>query len=239
MSIRYLIATALMASACAAHADVIPATGGIVDGSNVAGAVGNSSVIAGVNRAAGSDALVQALYEKVSASVGSDMKVSLKQGIDGVYVTGLSTAKAVALAGDGMQVISTADGFKIVAAGGGADQSSGGNNGGGNGGGNNGGGNGGGNNGADNAANNGNGANNGKGPGIGDGAGLNDKINPLPEQALENGQGAGNGNSQGNGQGNGLGNQAADATDVPEPSTVALMLAGLLGVAGLGRRRAR
>jgi hypothetical protein len=239
MSIRYLIATALMASACAAHADVIPATGGINNGSNVANAIGDSSVIAGVNRAAGSDALVQALYEKVSASVGSDMKVSLKQGIDGVYVTGLSTAKAVALAGDGMQVISTADGFKIVATGGGADQSAGGNNGGGNGGGNNGGGNNGGNNGADNAANNGNGANNGKGPGIGDGAGLNDKIEPLPEQALENGQGAGNGNSQGNGQGNGLGNQAADATDVPEPSTVALMLAGLLGVAGLGRRRAR
>jgi hypothetical protein len=235
MSIRYLIATALMASACAAHADVIPATGGINNGSNVANAIGDSSVIAGVNRAAGSDALVQALYEKVSASVGSDMKVSLKQGIDGVYVTGLSTAKAVALAGDGMQVISTADGFKIVATGGGADQSSGGNNGGGN----NGGGNNGGGNGADNAANNGNGANNGKGPGIGDGAGLNDKIEPLPEQALENGQGAGNGNSQGNGQGNGLGNQAADATDVPEPSTVALMLAGLLGVAGLGRRRAR
>jgi hypothetical protein len=238
MSIRYLIATALMASACAAHADVIPATGGINNGSNVANAIGDSSVIAGVNRAAGSDALVQALYEKVSASVGSDMKVSLKQGIDGVYVTGLSTAKAVALAGDGMQVISTADGFKIVATGGGADQKSGGNNGGNNGGGN-GGGNNGASNGADNAANNGNGANNGKGPGIGDGAGLNDKINPLPEQALENGQGAGNGNSQGNGAGNGLGNQAADATDVPEPSTVALMLAGLLGVAGLGRRRAR
>jgi hypothetical protein len=245
MSIRFLIATALMASACAAHADVIPATGGINNGSNVANAIGDSSVIAGVNRAAGSDALVQALYEKVSASVGSDMKVSLKQGIDGVYVTGLSTAKAVALAGDGMQVISTADGFKIVAAGGGADQKSGGNNGGGNNGGGNGGSNNGAGNGADNAANNGNGANNangannGKGPGIGDGAGLNDKINPLPDEALENGQGAGNGNSQGNGQGNGLGNQVADAVDLPEPSSVALMLAGLLGVAGLGRRRAR
>jgi hypothetical protein len=230
MSIRYLIATALMASACAAHADVIPATGGIVDGSNVAGAVGNSSVIAGVNRAAGSDALVQALYEKVSASVGSDMKVSLKQGIDGVYVTGLSTAKAVALAGDGMQVISTADGFKIVAtapvSGGGANQSSGGSNGGSNSG----------SNGGDNSANNGNGNGN---PGIGDGAGLNDKIPPLPDQAQENGQGADNSNSPGNGLGNGLGNQAADVAAVPEPSTVALMLAGLLGVAGLGRRRAR
>ena len=230
MLTRYIIAAALMAGAVTAHADVLPGSP----------ALGDASLIGSVNRSAESDALVQALYEKVSASVGSDMKVSLKQGIDGVYVTGLSTAKAVALAGDGMQVISTADGFKIVAAGGGADQTSGGNNGGNNGGGNNGGGNGGSNNAASNGADNAaNGANNGKGPGIGDGAGLNDKINPLPDQAQENGQGAGNGNSQGNGQGNGLGNQVADATDVPEPSTVALMLAGLLGVAGLGRRRAR
>ena len=172
MTIRYLIAAGLMASACAAHADVIPANGpGIVNGSNVAGAVGDSSVIAGVNRAAGSDALVQALFEKVSASVGSDMKVSLRQGIDGVYVTGLSTAKAAALAGDGMSVISTADGFKIVSAGGGADT-------------------------------------------------------------------APNGNGDGNGPGNQAG-LAADAAEVPEPSSIALMLAGMLGVAGLGRRRAR
>jgi hypothetical protein len=254
MSIRYLIAAALMASACAAHADVIPATGaGIVNGSNVAGAIGDSSVIAGVNRAAGSDALVEALYQKVSASVGNDMKVSLKQGIDGVYVTGLSTAKAAALAGDGMSVISTADGFKIVAsapaasgtgnanAGGGAATGTAGTNtgspatgsplgasltpmpgadftlGNGNGNGNananaNGAGNGNGNaNGADNGNGNANGAGNG------------------------NANGAGNSNANGNGNGNGNGN----ATEVPEPSSIALVLAGMLGVAGVGRRRAR
>jgi hypothetical protein len=244
MSIRYLIATALMASACAAHADVIPSTGGIVSGSNVAGAVGDSSVIAGVSRAAGSDALVQALYDKVSASVGSDMKVSLKQGIDGVYVTGLSTAKAVALAGDGMQVISTADGFKIIAttpvSGGGANQStsagasapssglstpsvsvpstpsvS---------------------TGVDVGANTGAGTGTGNANlGVGEGTGLNDKIDPLPDVIVDNSPSAGNGTGTGNGQGN----QATDAAAVPEPSTVALMLAGLLGVAGLGRRRAR
>jgi hypothetical protein len=238
MSIRYLIATALMASACAAHADVIPSTGGIVNGSNVAGAVGDSSVIAGVSRAAGSDALVQALYDKVSASVGSDMKVSLKQGIDGVYVTGLSTAKAVALAGDGMQVISTADGFKIIAttpvSGGGANQStsapssglstpsvsapstpsvS---------------------TGVDAGANTGAGTGTGNANlGVGEGTGLNDKIDPLPDVIVDNSPTVGTGN------GNGQGNQATDAAAVPEPSTVALMLAGLLGVAGLGRRRAR
>jgi hypothetical protein len=232
MSIRYFIATALMASACVAHADVIPSSGGagIVSGSNVAGAVGDSSVIAGVTRGANSEALVQALYQKVSASVGSDMKVSLKQGIDGVYVTGLSTAKAAALAGDGMSVIATPDGFKIVdnsgtggngnaTAGGGANTSTGGISGGtdtptiapiapigttGPG--------------QDNPSGNGNAAvDSGVTVGTGDGIGSNTDISV----------------------GIGSGNQAADATDLPEPSTVALMLAGLLGVAGLGRRRAR
>ena len=173
MSIRYLIAAALMASACAAHADVIPTSNGVgvISGSNVAGAVGDSSVIAGVNRGAGSDALVQALYEKVSASVGNDMKVSLKQGIDGVYVTGLNSAKAAALAGDSMSVIKTPDGFKIVE------------------------------------------GNNGNHTGFELGVG-----NPLEVAGNDNGGGA---------------------AEVPEPSSIALMLAGMLGAAGLVRRRSR
>jgi hypothetical protein len=179
MSIRYLIAAALMASACAAHADVIPTSNGVgvISGSNVAGAVGDSSVIAGVNRGAGSDALVQALYEKVSASVGSDMKVSLKQGIDGVYVTGLNSAKAAALAGDSMSVIKTSDGFKIV------------------------------------DGNNGN------------HAGFTIAANPHAADATT-GVGIGNGGGGG-------------AAEVPEPSSIALMLAGMLGAAGLVRRRSR
>ncbi len=250
MTIRYLIGAALMAGACVAHADVIPATGGagIVSGSNVAGAVGDSSVIAGVNRGAGSDALVQALYQKVSASVGSDMKVSLRQGVDGVYVTGLSTAKAAALAGDGMSVISTPDGYKIV-------DNSGGNSGAGNstaGGGaqtgnsGNGGGNSGittpntgsptetgANTGTDKLTGNGNTPTEG---GIGGPGGVDTSVG-------SGGNGGIGGNTDisigiGNGNGNGSGN-LADATDLPEPSSVALMLAGLLGVAGLGRRRAR
>jgi hypothetical protein len=172
MSIRYLIAAALMASACAAHADVIPTSNGVgvISGSNVAGAVGDSSVIAGVNRGAGSDALVQALYEKVSASVGNDMKVSLKQGIDGVYVTGLNSAKAAALAGDSMSVIKTPDGFKIVD------------------------------------------GNNGNHAGFDIGVGN-------PHAAVDGG--------------------GAATAEVPEPSSIALMLAGMLGAAGLVRRRSR
>jgi hypothetical protein len=64
------------------------------------------------------------------------------------------------------------------------------------------------------------------------------------------GVGAGNDNASGNGVDAGVdagvgvgvgvgGNQGQDAAAVPEPSTVALMLAGMLGVAGLKRRRAR
>jgi hypothetical protein len=165
MAIRYLIAAALMASACAAHADVISTSNGVgvISGAGVAGAVGDSSVIAGVNRGAGSDALVEALYQKVSASVGKDMKVSLKQGIDGVYVTGLSSAKAAALAGDGMSVIVTPDGFKIV-------------------------------------------------------------DTNIGKAVLQDGVGTAEGGG---------------AATVPEPSSIALMLAGMLGAAGLVRRRAR
>lgn len=224
MTIRYLIAAALMASACAAHADVIPSTGGagIVNGSNVAGAVGDSSVIAGVTRGAGSDALVQALYQKVSASVGSDMRVSLKQGIDGVYVTGLSTAKAAALAGDGMSVVATTEGFKIVDTSG-ANRTAG----------------------SGSAISGGGAAQGDNGAGAGDLL-ANANTNPgSPSNGLDNGNGLGNGNGNANGVGNGNGNGLGTGTNqppaaaVPEPSTVALMLAGMLGVAGLRRRRAR
>jgi hypothetical protein len=154
MLTRYIIAAALMAGAVTAHADVLPGSP----------ALENASLIGSVSRGADSDALVQALYDKVSASVGSDMKVSLKQGIDGVYVTGLSTSKALALAGEGMSVVSTADGYKIV-------------------------------------------------QGVAKTA-----------ESITGGGAATN-----------LGVQAVTA-NVPEPSSVALMLAGMLGVFGLRRR---
>ncbi|WP_156328287.1 MULTISPECIES: PEP-CTERM sorting domain-containing protein [unclassified Massilia] len=221
MTTRYLIAAALMASACAAHADVVPTSqGGVINGSDV---------------------LVQALYEKVSASIGSDMKVSLKKGADGVYVTGLSTAKAAALAGDGMSVIGTPDGFKIVdnssvnsTVGGGANvslpmgsvpgPST--------------------NAGSPAGSNSGSPGGSNSGVGLGSGPGNMGNGN-------SNGNGNGNGNVGDIGNGNGTGNAGdmgsgsgsdsgqGQAAAVPEPSTIALMLAGMLGVAGLGRRRAR
>jgi hypothetical protein len=253
MTTRYLIAAALMASACVAHADVLPGTPGqatVTSGGNVAGAMGDASMIAGVSRGAGSDALVQALYDKVSASVGNDMKVSLKQGLDGVYVTGLSTAKAAALAGDGMSVINTSQGFKVVQAttaagipavvpgsptiGGGAAVGSSGSTGstgstgssgsdsgtvGGTTGGTTGGTVGGTTGGTTGGATGGTtvGTDTGNGSGLGVGG------------STDIGVGVGKGD---------LGNQASDTANVPEPSTVFLMLAGMLGVLGI-RRRAR
>jgi hypothetical protein len=237
MSTRYLIAAALMASACVAHADVLPGSS----------ALGNASPTG--------DAAVQALYDKVSASVGSDSKVSLKQGADGVYVKGLSGSKALALAGDGMSVISTPDGFKIVQGvtgnanainGGGANMTGSGTTAGtimtgspapvptsspapapassGNSGNS-------GNNGSSSAANNaGTGLGNGNGNGTANGAG-NGAGNGGVAGDVAVGVGSGNGNGNGN-----LGNQAAATGDVPEPSSIALMLAGMLGVVGLRRR---
>lgn len=218
MTTKFLIAAAFMASACVAHADVLPGTTSatVTNGSNVAGVLGGSSMIAGVSRGAGSDALVQALYDKVSAAVGNDMKVSLKQGIDGVYVQGLSTAKAAALAGDGMSVINTSNGFKVVPA----------------------------------ANFSGSGS-----PTSGGGYAVAPRTLSAPMTAAvpaSNGSistdssitvgsdssiGLGMDTSAGLGKG-AQGTQAADAAAVPEPSTVFLMLAGMLGVLGL-RRRAR
>jgi hypothetical protein len=218
MTTRFLIAAALMASACVAHADVLPGTT--------------------PSSGAGSDVLMQALYSKVSAAVGNDSKVSLKQGDDGaVYVTGVNAAKAVALAGDNMSVINTSMGYKVVqlaaaptvpagtpgttpgttpgATNGGGNQSSppaGGNN------------------------SNGNG-NNSNGSGTQSGADLGAGVGVGVGSGNDSGLGVGGNGSIGAGTGD-LGNQAADAASVPEPSTVFLMLAGMLGVMGL-RRRAR
>jgi hypothetical protein len=215
MTTKFLIAAALMASACAAHADVLPgttpATATVTNGSNVAGLLGDSSMIAGVSRGTGSDALVQALYDKVSAAVGNDMKVSLKQGIDGVYVQGLSTAKAAALAGDGMSVINTSNGFKVVPASSATGSGS---------------------------------PTSGGGFAVAPSApitgapGSNGGTNAGADSGLTGGGNADIGLGADTNIGLGNGKPAAAPAAVPEPSTVFLMLAGMLGALGL-RRRAR
>jgi hypothetical protein len=224
MSTRYIIAAALIALTGAAQADVLPSSSapqaGVLtgwttgNGTNVmgSGAMGDAALIAGVSHGAGSDAMIQALYDKVSANVGAagDMKVSLKKGVDGVYLTGLSYSKAAALAGNGMSVVRTTEGFKIVAAtaattkfGGGASQ----------------------------------GAPAGFSTTQSAPAGFNAvTINTAMTDTPVTGAATG---TQTGANGAVTLVTAADVTgEVPEPSTIALMLAGLAGAVGL-RRRAR
>ena len=205
MSIRYLIAAALMASACAAHADVLP---------------GSSAP------ASSSDISVKALYDQVSAELGGNSNVTVKLGDDAVYVSGLSSAQALALAGNGMSVIPTLDGFKYIpgvatsskqTTGGGAAQTG-------------------------STGSTSNTTTVGttstpvtvaavttttttttatiNGTPAGDGAGTNLTANATADISGTNGSGS----------------VQAAAANVPEPSSVALMLAGMLGVAGLRRR---
>lgn len=239
MTIRIGIATVLLATTCAAQADVIPSAAGanIVSGSQVAGAIEGASMIAGVTHGSDGDILVQALYERLNTAFGSNMKVSMKKGVDGVYMTGLSAAKAAALAGDGMSVIMTPDGYKIVpyasnvASGGGAG-----------GGYANGGGNWGGSGGSSGASYGGGGGTSGGGAGGGNGGsgggssgtGTGGMTVTLPVNVPV----VNTGNSGvvfDTSPGTRVAPQAAVA--VPEPSTIALLLAGVAGAVGIRRRR--
>jgi hypothetical protein len=130
MSTRYLIAALLMTSACVAHADPTtstPVSSGILsswttgNGTNVidSGVLSsNTSLIGGV--ANGSDSsLAQALYQKASANAaqtGGVMKISYSQGIDGVYFTSTGNAMLVAMLGDSMSAVSSPDGAIITSA---------------------------------------------------------------------------------------------------------------------------
>jgi hypothetical protein len=209
----------------------------------------------------GSGNLAEALYQKASASVGktgTEVKLSYSQGIEGTYLLSTSNAKLAAMLGNGMSVVSTSDG-KVVSSGetgaatssgasGGARGASGGGGGaatGGASGGSSSGGNvaagGGGNsvNGAPsvNYGNSGNSSNPGKGATVVTPAASGEEGGALVELPIP----AKNANS--NGAGSDLGQDmpvllpAAAAAVVPEPSSIALMMAGVLGALGVVRRR--
>jgi hypothetical protein len=213
----------------------------------------------------GSGNLAEALYQKASASVGktgTEVKLSYSQGIEGTYLLSTSNAKLAAMLGNGMSVVSTSDG-KVVSSGetgaatssgasGGASGASGGGGGGGGGaatggasGGSSSGGSvavgGGGNsvNGAPsvNYGNPGNSSNPGKGATVVTPAASGEEGGALVELPIP----AKNANN--NGAGSDLGQDmpvllpAAAAAVVPEPSSIALMMAGVLGALGVVRRR--
>jgi len=243
MSTRYLIAALLMTSACVAQADVLPAgstaQSSFLSGwttSNGSNVVNSGTLVGGVAYGSDNATLVKALYDKASASAGQaggDVNLSLSQGIEGTYVVGTSNAIMAAMLGNGVSVVNTADGKKITtgaaanatAAAGGGSFAGGSTVGGGSVGSSAGG----------SAVTDGAvggtpiaaigddpsvGGNGGSiNTGIGAGGSL-DINNPVVSAPLADAPGA-----------------QADASEVPEPSSIALMMAGMVGALALGRRR--
>jgi hypothetical protein len=261
MSTRYLIAAALLfGSACGAQAEVVSAAAqsGFLSGwtsGNGTDVVSSGVLSNGVSlvggAAYGSGNLAEALYQKASASVGqtgTEVKLSYSKGIEGTYLLSTSNAKLAAMLGNGMSVVSTSDG-KVVSSGQtGAALGSGPVGGAGGsayvGGGAAAGGSGNSVNGAPSAnfANVGSAGNAG---GAGNGATVvtpaasGEQGGALVELPIP----AKNASPNGNGMGGNLGQDlpvslpVTAAAVVPEPSSIALMMAGVLGALGVVRRR--
>jgi hypothetical protein len=195
MSTRYLIAAILLASTCAAHADVVSSSGTTQTGLLSGGAALTADSV-----------VAHSLLLKANATVGQaggDVKSTYAQGIEGTYLFGTSHSVLASMLGSGIaavqaqaptvilagNVVSATPAGEVVAAtpaapvlGIGSDG------------------------GSDAAV----GGSNGNG-------GLIDM--PIELAPLADGPIA--------------------AADVPEPSSIALLAAGLFGALGIGRRRAR
>jgi hypothetical protein len=268
MSIRHLAAAAMMTCACAAHADVIPAStapasqsaflSGWTTGSGTdvigSGVLSNVNLIGGIAYGATGEqgaSLADVLYGKASNSLGSAAgatQLFYTNGIEGQYLLGKGHGVLAAMLGNGVSVIGSNGGVLVlqggtgaqtapVPVGGGSATSGGGGFGGG----------------VDSSA--------GASPGgsFGGSAG-----GSMDSSAGSTGStGSTGGISGGSAAGDNGGQVSVDvpmigkavlpgpaavlptipaapaAADVPEPSTIALMLAGMLGAGAIKRRRSR
>lgn len=255
MLIRRLVVASLIAGAASAQAGTIttPAsqpsnvvsgwtTGNGTDVLSSGVLQGNLNLVAGVAHTADAS-LSDILYGKVAGSVqqvDGQTKLFFQRGIEANYLLASGHGILAATAGLGKSVVGSADGAIISdgltkppgMAGGGNQTSN----------------NGGSSNSGPSSSSSNNNSNGGKtttGDTTGTSTGSNSSnTSPSASQGNGIGNGAlnGNGNGIGNGNGNGLGNvgnQEGQAAEVPEPSSIALMLLGMMGAGAISRRRSR
>ncbi|MBQ5947574.1 PEP-CTERM sorting domain-containing protein [Massilia sp. ST3] len=228
MSIRRLVVAALLASAGVAHAEVVTAPSFLTNwttgnGTDViaSGALGgNVNLIGGISHTTGgaSASLEDVLFGKASASLGNGTQLRFENGIQGSYLIGSDNGALAARLGNNKSVVNTNDGVTIIDTNPGQVDLGGG---------------------VDVGVDMGGGATGstppagGGKPGLGNGSGTAPGVGPIP------GAGAGQDTSPGQGSDIGQGaDEVGQPAEVPEPSTVALMLAGVAGAFSLaGRRR--
>ena len=231
MSIRHLVVASLLISAGVAQADVVSsapqaafqsgwttANGSSVIGSGVLGS--GVSLVGGIAHNANSD-MTSALVGKASASLSQSdaQKLFVQQGIDASYVLSAGNGLLAARFGNSAAVINDGDGVKIVQgqtgqSGSGATSPA-----------------------AGGAAGGGAAVGGGAAPAAGGSGSVDVSLPPVTGDT-----GGGNANQPGTEPVAAVPGDPSlilpnDINEVPEPGTIALMLAGLAGVGMIGRRR--